>query len=43
MPSKLLLKRNAPWLGGPIAYELMPAYSFARWAASIIVSHARFS
>lgn len=40
MPSKLLVERNAPWLGGPLAHELMPSYSFARWAASIIATHA---
>lgn len=41
MPSKLLLRRNEVWLGGQLAYWLMPTYSIARNAANLIVSHAR--
>lgn len=40
MPSKLLASRNAVWLGGELALWLMPEYSFARGAASLLVSKA---
>lgn len=40
MPSKLLMTANRGWLGGPLAYELMPTYSFADWATTIVALRA---
>ena len=41
MPSKLLLPFNAVWLGGHLAYWLMPEYSIARSAGRLVSSHAK--
>jgi hypothetical protein len=40
MPSKLLMNANMGWLGGPLAYHLMPTYSFADWATDIVALRA---
>ena len=43
MPDKLLLQRNAAWLGGHLAYRLMPTYSIAQTVAGLIDSRAESS
>lgn len=39
MPSKLLLRCNQPWLGGPFATLIFPEYDLATYAGEEVLAH----